>query len=59
MIEITGKYTSAKVFTENLEESALTQIKGFCDQPFFASSKINLREKKNSTKFGNYYNRRF
>lgn len=38
MIEIAGKYTSAKVFTETLEESALTQIKGFCDQPFFAGS---------------------
>ena len=42
MVEITGKYNTAKVYTENLEMSALFQIQGFCDQPFFADSKIRI-----------------
>ena len=42
MVEITGKYNTAKVYTENLEMSALFQIKEFCDQPFFADSKIRI-----------------
>ena len=42
MIEVTGKYNAAKVYTENLEMSALFQIKEFCDQPFSEGSKIRI-----------------
>ncbi len=42
MIEINGKYASAKVFTDNLESSAEGQIKAMCDQPFSAGSKIRI-----------------
>lgn len=33
---ITGKTTSAKIFTDNIEESALDWIKDLCDQPAMA-----------------------
>ncbi len=42
MVEITGKYNTAKVYTENLEMSALFQIKEFCDQPFSEGSQIRI-----------------
>ena len=40
MIEIIGKYTTAKVFTDNIEPSAEGQIKILCDQAHTAGSKI-------------------
>ena len=42
MIEITGKYTTAKVFTDNIEPSAEGQIKTLCDQAHTAGSKIRI-----------------
>ena len=42
MIEITGKYNSAKVFTDSLETVSEEQIKRLCDQSFAAESKIRL-----------------
>ena len=40
MLEVKGKYNTAKVFTDNLEESGRVQIKLLCDQPYAADSKI-------------------
>jgi RNA-splicing ligase RtcB len=34
MIEIKGQYSEAKVFTDNIEESAQRQVKNLCDQEF-------------------------
>ena len=42
MIEIKGTYTAAKVFTDNLEQTAGGQIKNLCEQPFIAGSKIRI-----------------
>lgn len=42
MIEITGKYNTAKVFTDNLEATAEGQIKALCNQPFSQSSQIRI-----------------
>ena len=42
MIEIHGKYASAKVFTEELEPSAQGQIQAMCDQPFTKGAKIRI-----------------
>ena len=35
MIEIKGKYTSAKIFTDNIEEEALSQIYDMCNHPAY------------------------
>ncbi len=42
MIEIQGKYSTAKVYTDFVEETAFTQIKELCDQEFSQSSKIRI-----------------
>ena len=42
MLEVKGKYNTAKVFTDNLEESGRDQIKLLCDQPYAADSKIRM-----------------
>ncbi len=42
MIELTGKYNTAKVFTDQLEEMAEAQIKELCDQEFAQKSKIRI-----------------
>ncbi len=42
MIEIIGKYNSAKCFTNNLETTAREQIQTVCDQKAFANSKIRI-----------------
>jgi len=42
MLEITGKYNTAKVFTNELDELSRSQIKNLCDQSFVESSKIRL-----------------
>ncbi len=42
MIEIHGKYASAKVFTDELELSAQGQIQAMCDQPFTKGAKIRI-----------------
>ena len=42
MLEVRGKYNTAKVFTDNLEESGRVQIERLCDQPYAADSKIRM-----------------
>jgi RNA-splicing ligase RtcB len=42
MIEISGKYNTAKVFTNTLEEASRLQIQRLCDQPFVEGSAIRL-----------------
>jgi RNA-splicing ligase RtcB len=42
MQTVTGKYNTAKVFTDNLEESGRVQIERLCDQPYAAESKIRM-----------------
>ncbi len=39
---IEGKYNYAKVFTEQLENEAMEQIKNLCDQEYTRSSKIRI-----------------
>jgi len=41
-MEITGKATTAKVFTDELEGLAESQIKTMCDQPFAKGSKVRI-----------------
>ena len=42
MIEINGEYSQALVYTDTLAESAMAQIKSFCNQQFSAGSKITV-----------------
>lgn len=42
MIELKGKYNSAKIFTNNIEETALSQIIELCNQEFTVGSKIRI-----------------
>ena len=42
MIELKGKYNTAKLFTDNAEQSALVQIQHMLDQEFIAGSKIRI-----------------
>ena len=42
MVEVKGKYNTAKVFTDNLEEKGREQIERLCDQPYAADSKIRM-----------------
>jgi len=42
MIEIKGKYNTAKVFTENVDEASKEQILTLCNQPFAEGSLIRL-----------------
>ncbi len=42
MIEIKGNFTSAKVFTETIEEVAIAQIKQLCDMAYTEGSKIRI-----------------
>ena len=42
MIEITGKYNTAKCFATTVEEGAREQIKEVCDTEAFVSSKIRI-----------------
>ena len=39
---VEGKYNSAKVFTKDVDEKSLAQIKTLCDQEFCSGSKIRL-----------------
>lgn len=40
MQEIRGKYASAKIYAEVVEQAALDQIQTLCDQPFAEGSHI-------------------
>ncbi|MBQ5311852.1 MAG: RtcB family protein, partial [Oscillospiraceae bacterium] len=42
MIELKGKYSSAKVFTDVIEQEAVAQIIAFCNQPMRAGSRIRI-----------------
>lgn len=42
MFEIKGKYNSARVFTYNIENGAMSQIKELCDQEFVRDSVIRI-----------------
>ncbi|MCI6561856.1 MAG: RtcB family protein [Ruminococcus sp.] len=42
MINLNGKYNSAEVFTENIDNQAIAQIIALCSQPFSAGSKIRI-----------------
>ena len=42
MIEIKGKYNSARIFTDALEEAAAAQIIMLCNQPMADGSKIRI-----------------
>lgn len=42
MITIQGKYSTAKVFTDTVEDSAIEQIQTLCDQSFTQNCKIRI-----------------
>ena len=42
MIEVKGKYNTAKVFTDNIEIEAIEQLKELCNQPFVAGCKVRI-----------------
>ncbi|QZA69605.1 tRNA-splicing ligase [Bacillus phage 035JT004] len=42
MIEVKGKYNSAKIFTDNIEETAMGQVIELCNQEFAKDSKIRI-----------------
>lgn len=42
MVEITGKYNKAIVYTDNIEEAAVKQIETLCNQEFVKGSKIRI-----------------
>jgi RNA-splicing ligase RtcB len=42
MIEVKGKYNSAKIFTDNVESSCISQIIELCNQEIFKGSKIRI-----------------
>lgn len=39
---ISGEYNTAKIFTENIEETAIEQIRELCNQEFVSGSKIRI-----------------
>ena len=42
MIEIIGEYTTAKVFTNTIEEVAVAQIRQLCDMAYTGGSKVSV-----------------
>ena len=42
MIILNGKYNSAKVFTDNIEQDAIAQIIAFCSQPMSEGAQISI-----------------
>ena len=42
MFEINGKYTNAVVYTDLVEQEAISQIMGLCNHPAFAGAKIRV-----------------
>lgn len=42
MFELTGKYSTAKIFTDKVEESAQSQIINLLNQPFVTDAKIRI-----------------
>ena len=44
MLELTGKYNMAKVFTDNIDATTISQIINLLNQPFVADSKIRIMQ---------------
>lgn len=42
MFEINGKYTNATVYTDMVEQEAISQIMGLCNHPAFADAKVRV-----------------
>ncbi len=42
MKEVNGKYSSAKIFTNNVDDVSMKQIETLCNQEFTAGAKIQL-----------------
>jgi len=42
MLELKGKYTEAKVFTDNIDEKTISQIIEVCNEPFTKGSQIRI-----------------
>ena len=42
MLELKGKYNTAKVFTDIVEETAISQIISLCNEEFTSGSKIRI-----------------
>jgi tRNA-splicing ligase RtcB len=42
MFEIQGKYNSAKIFADIVEQSAISQVIELCNQDFVSGSKIRM-----------------
>mgnify|MGYP004486488617 FL=1 len=42
MFELNGKYASAKVFADNVDEKAITQVIDLLNQPYAAGSTIRM-----------------
>lgn len=42
MIEVTGKYNTAKIYSDNVEANSLAQVETLCNQPFAEGSRIRL-----------------
>ncbi|MCM1990241.1 RtcB family protein [Oceanirhabdus seepicola] len=42
MIKVQGKYSGAKVFTDNIEQEAIDQLKKLCDLPFTKGCKVRI-----------------
>ena len=42
MLEIKGKYNTAKVFTDNIEEEAILQIRNLLNQEFVQGAKVRI-----------------
>ena len=42
MIELNGKYSSAKVFTDVVDQSAISQMIELCNQPMSAGLQIRI-----------------
>jgi len=42
MLELRGKYNGAKVFTDNIENGAISQIIELCNQEVFEDAKIRI-----------------
>lgn len=42
MMLVKGKFNEAKIFTDNVDETALEQIKELCDQEFAKDCKIRI-----------------
>ena len=42
MVELTGKYNSAKIFTDNVDEETISQLYSLLNQEFVSGSNIRI-----------------